>query len=129
MANNFNTSVNINGNINGLGVTAAGGLSLTPIGSTIFSEAMPITTGSYQLVLTGSNFGTASVFYVENTSTTSSINVAVSSSGGVSALGTLPVATANNSSATLINWNQLFAGIYAVANQSASNCVFVVASQ
>jgi hypothetical protein len=131
MANNITLNANIVGNINGLGINEAGNVSLTPNGSTVLAESTQINTGAYQLVLTGSNFGTASIFYVENTGTTGSINLAISTSAGlVSNLGNIPAAsaTATVGVPSVIQWNNTFNGLYAQATPSASNVVFVVAS-
>ena len=134
MANTLTYNASVVGNINGLGFNEAGGASLTPVGSTVLAQSVLINTGAYQLALTGSGFGTASVFYIENTSTTGSINLAISTSyagiGAVNNLGTIPSASAAspNGVPTVINWNNTFAGIYAQAVNSASNVIFVVAS-
>src|SRR5580698_2693604 len=122
MANTLNLNNSVTANINGLSINESSNTSLVPSGSAAYGESLLINTGTtYQLITTGSTFGTASVIYVANSSQSGSISIAVSASNAVSFLGTiLPNPTAGGSNATSIQWNQPFSGLYALAGTSAS---------
>lgn len=130
MANSLSTVSTINGNVNGLAISQNGGYSTTPQGSTAFGESVLVNTGSWQQIVSGTNFGTASTIALFNSSPSGSISLAISASGVVSSLGTVP-ASPNGTSypVTSIQWNNLFTALYAQANTSASYGIFVVVSQ
>jgi hypothetical protein len=129
MANTLNITANINGSINGLNISETSNGAFTPVGSTAFAQSILVPTGSYTLIVTGSNFGTASIFYGENTSTSGSISLALSASGVVNDLGNIPsVGSSTNGIGSIINWNGPFTALYAQAYTTASYGVFVVTS-
>lgn len=133
MANSANINISVSGQVNGLNLSQAGNLSTIPSGSTALAESILITTGTWQLIITGSNFGTASSFTVFNTQT-GSINLALSNSfsNTVNNLGTIPAMpsttsfTGNNGNPTSIQWNNTFGGLYAQAVTNNSYGVFVI---
>ena len=131
MANIANINVNLTGQVNGFNLSQGGSVSTSPVGSTALAESILITTGPYQLIQSGTNFGNASSITVFNTGT-GSINLAISSSGNVSNLGTVAAQattssfTGGNAIPSSIQWNQSFSGIYAQAVASNTYGVFVV---
>jgi hypothetical protein len=130
MANTLTISANINGTVNNGGVGPNNGnTQLTPVGNNVYDNSLTIPPNIWTLVATGSNFGTASVIYIANTSNTSSLSFAISASGVVSNVGTIPPIIGTSNSATLIQWNNTFAGLYALTTPSASAGWYTVVSQ
>jgi hypothetical protein len=128
MANNLITNISVNGSVNGLTINTSGGSNLAPTGSIVLAESVLVQTGSYQLVATGS-INPISIIYIGNSGVTGSINVALSSSTGVTNLGNIGPSNGSINTATLVNWNSTFSGLYAQAITTASYAIFVVSSQ
>lgn len=130
MANNLTISNTINGSIDGLGFSANANANLVPLGNAFYAEGITVSTGSYTLITTGSNFGTISTIYAENTSATGSISLVLSASGVANNLGIIPPigSTSPNGIATIINWQNTFSGLYAQAVTTASAGIFIIAS-
>lgn len=126
MANSLTYNASVTANVNGLSIATNGSNTLSPTGSIVLGESVAINTGSYQLVTTGSlqNIAIISAF---NSNPSSSVNLAVSASGVVSNLGTLPPYVSNNTP-SVISWGQPFTGLYAQAVSQQSYVVFVVST-
>jgi hypothetical protein len=128
--NNINYTVNLAGNINNGGVGPfSGNTSTTPVGIITYENSLPIPLNVWTQVATGSNAGTASVIAFSNTSNTGSITVALSASGEVNNLGTAPATNGVTNNASLIQWNNVWTSLWAIANVSASTAWFVVIPQ
>jgi hypothetical protein len=128
MANSLTLTANINGVINNDNVGPVNSTTqLVPSGSLMYNISIPVNTGAYQQVVTGSNIGSASVFYIANTSSTGSIAVAVSASGTVSNLGFIPAQSSSNTpNASLIQWGAPFAALYATNTIANGAAIFIV---
>jgi len=78
MANNSNISINVNANLNGLGIVQSNNQSTTPVGSIGMGESVIINAGSYQQVFTGSAGSVISSVTVFNTGATGSLLISAS---------------------------------------------------
>lgn len=131
---NLNTSITLNGNVNGLNINQSGNTAIIPSGSIADTGTVLVSTGIYQQIFTASvvqNVGQIALF---NQSATSSVNFAISYSGGVSNVGQLApflgvISAGNTGTPSLIQWNQEFNGLYAQAVSSASFVVYALAAQ